>query len=99
MYQPENNRQINGNLEPEIGRKLDYIFGKATGRQHNFERSLSMLKALERIGIHDTSTSIIYLSKHFQPVFHNQLKVGNKKTLPTLHYYSFIILGNLCFST
>ncbi len=51
----------------QLGRKLDYVFGKAKGRQHNLERSLSMLKALERIGIHDTFTSRLYLTEHFQP--------------------------------
>jgi hypothetical protein len=78
MSQSDNNKRINGNLEPEIGRKLDYIFGKATGRQHNLDRSLSMLKALERIGLHDTSTSRIYLTKHFQQVFHNPESISSQ---------------------
>jgi hypothetical protein len=40
---------------PVIGRKLDYMFGLATGKKHNIDRSKSMLKLLNKIGIEDTT--------------------------------------------
>lgn len=36
---------------PELGRKLDYVFGKTTSNKHNIERSLDMERQLNRIGI------------------------------------------------
>lgn len=34
-------------------KKLDFLFGKATGRLHNINRSLAMLRQLEKIGFFD----------------------------------------------
>jgi len=55
-------------LKPDLGRKLDYLFGQATGRQHNRDRSFSMFLELRRIGIHDTRTSRLYLTEHLRQV-------------------------------
>lgn len=74
----DDDKHINGNLKPEIGRKLDYVFGKAIGRQHNLDRSLSMLKALEKIGIHDTPTSRIYIADHLEKVFYNPDNIASQ---------------------
>ena len=38
---------------PDLGNKLDYAFGKATGNKHNLDRSMGMLRELEQIGIRD----------------------------------------------
>jgi RHS repeat-associated protein len=38
---------------PQIGNKLEYVFGKATGSLHNMQRSVQMLSQLNRIGIFD----------------------------------------------
>lgn len=65
-------------LKPDIGRKLDYLFGKATGRQHNLDRSLSMLKALERIGLYETPTSRSYIAEHLEQVFYNQENISSQ---------------------
>lgn len=40
--------------EPIIGKKLDYLFGKASGREHNLLRTAGMDKQLQRVGISDT---------------------------------------------
>lgn len=40
---------------PDLGNKLDYAFGQATGRQHSVDRSRSMLQELEKIGIRDNA--------------------------------------------
>jgi len=54
-----------------IGNKLDYVFGMATGRAHNIERSQSMAAELRRIGIHDTTTNRTMLQGHFNSVLNN----------------------------
>ncbi|WP_345231342.1 hypothetical protein, partial [Olivibacter ginsenosidimutans] len=38
-----------------IGTKLEYVFGKATGSAHNIERSTGMLRQLESVGIFDNA--------------------------------------------
>ncbi len=52
----------------DLGDKLDYLFGKATGIKHNIQRSKSMLAELRKIGIHDTPASREYLAKHLNDV-------------------------------
>ena len=41
------------NKKPDIGNKMEYIFGNATGSSHNISRSLSMERELNSIGIFD----------------------------------------------
>jgi hypothetical protein len=55
----------------DIGRKLEYLFGNATGRAHNLERSADMLRQMERIGLPDTLANRQLMSKHFQDVLNN----------------------------
>ena len=52
----------------KLGNKLDFIFGKATGSEHNIERSKSMLRQLQRIGIFDTAANRAYLKQHLNEV-------------------------------
>ena len=48
--------------QADLGNKLQYFFGQATGTQHNIERSQDMLRQLERIGLHDNPASRQYLA-------------------------------------
>ncbi|MCW5971694.1 MAG: hypothetical protein KIT57_24580 [Blastocatellales bacterium] len=48
----------------ELGSKLDYILGKATGNAHNVERSAGMLRELERIGLPDSAATRELLTNH-----------------------------------
>jgi RHS repeat-associated protein len=41
-------------LTVQLGSKLDYVLGKATGAAHNVERSTGMLRELEKIGLPDS---------------------------------------------
>jgi len=59
------------NRTADIGRKLEYLFGNATGRAHNLERSADMLRQMERIGLPDTLANRQLMSKHFQDVLNN----------------------------
>lgn len=49
-------------------KKLDFLFGKGGGNQHNINRSRTMLRQLEIIGLPDTPESRDYLANHLQSV-------------------------------
>ena len=62
-------------LAPEIGRKLDYVLGRATGSAHNVERSTQMLKQLESVGLHDTAATRQLLGSHLDDVLNNSSNI------------------------
>jgi RHS repeat-associated protein len=66
-------------IMPSLGRKLEYLFGRATGRSHNIERSQGMLKQLESIGLPDSPQSRDLLEKHFADVLSSPSSIA--KTL------------------
>ncbi len=51
---------------PDLGRKLDYVLGRATGSSHNIERSQEMLRQMERIGLLDKEGTRTYLADHLK---------------------------------
>ena len=51
-----------------LGRKLDYILGKATGSVKNVQRSQSMLREMERAGLPDSPATRQYLTEHLTQV-------------------------------
>ncbi len=57
--------------EAVIGKELDYLFGRATGRQHNLDRSADMLRQMERIGMPDSSGNRRIMTDHFQNVLND----------------------------
>ena len=44
-------------LVPELGRKLEYFLGRASGNAHAIQRSTQMLSQLERIGLPDSAAT------------------------------------------
>jgi RHS repeat-associated protein len=60
----------------QLGSKLEYFFGKATGSLHNIDRSKSMLAQLERIGLHDTPASRQYFTEHLTTVLNNPSSIA-----------------------
>ena len=69
---------------PELGRKLDFMFGKATGSAHNVQRSRDMLRQLQRIGLHDTPANRAYIEEHLTMVLNdpnNIVAVRNGRTI------------------
>ena len=58
-------------LHPDIGNKLNYIFGQATGLQHNIERSIQMYNQLKSIGIWDTPYWREYLNNFIVNLYNN----------------------------
>ena len=57
-----------GGNNADLGNKLDYLFGKASGNKHNIERSKAMQVELQKIGIHNTSSGRKYISNHLNDV-------------------------------
>jgi hypothetical protein len=55
----------------QIGTKLEYVFGKATGSVHNIERSKGMLKQLKSVGIFDNAEGRSLLKSHLESVFNS----------------------------
>ncbi len=55
----------------ELGRKLNYFLGQATGSAHNIDRSLGMLRQLQSIGLHDNPATRNYLTQHLAKTLKN----------------------------
>jgi RHS repeat-associated protein len=51
-----------------LGRKLEYLLGNATGNAHNIQRSTTMAPELGRIGLHDSTATRQYLTQHLNQV-------------------------------
>ncbi|MEU4395898.1 polymorphic toxin-type HINT domain-containing protein [Kribbella sp. NPDC023855] len=62
---------VHNSCGPEIGTKLEYFFGNATGNAHNIQRSGDMASQLNRIGIGDSAGGRALFSAHLNEVFHN----------------------------
>ena len=52
-----------GYRSPELGNKLDYLFGKSKGDDHSVTRSLSLSDSLEQIGIRDNPAGRKYMTE------------------------------------
>jgi RHS repeat-associated protein len=73
ISQEEADRLLNGGVQIaaqviDLGNKLNYIFGKATGDPHNVQRSTDMLRSLEKIGLPDTPANRQYIAEHLADV-------------------------------
>lgn len=69
-----------GESNADLGNKLDYLFGKGTGSQHNIERSNAMKAELNKIGIQDTTSGRDYLTEHLNNVLKAPSNISNVKT-------------------
>ena len=58
------------NVQPDLGNKLNYLFGQATGTVHNIQRSLQMLKQLNSIGILDNPANRAYITEKITESFY-----------------------------
>jgi len=78
--------------QPVLGRKLDYLFGFATGNQHNIHRSTAMLNQMNRIGISDTAANRAYMTTALTNAFHyaQPIAQGNGRYLR-----EFLLMGPL----
>ncbi|MDJ1484208.1 DUF6443 domain-containing protein [Cytophagaceae bacterium YF14B1] len=60
----------------QIGTKLEYVFGNATGKVHNIERSTEMLRSLQNIGIFDNAVGRAVMAEHLQEAFSNGIRMA-----------------------
>ncbi|BBO59021.1 hypothetical protein [Mycoavidus sp. B2-EB] len=59
----------------KIEEKLQYFFGKATGTKHNTDRSIGMLRELEKIGLSDTPAARQYLAQSILEAYNNPANI------------------------
>jgi len=64
-----------GNRAADLGNKLDFILGRATGRQHNIDRSVDMLRQLESRGLFDSPATREYLTEHLNQVLNDPTSI------------------------
>ena len=76
---PANSSAQSSNIKADLGNKLDYAFGQATGSQHNIERSIANANQLSKIGIHNNEIGRQIVQDHF---------------IETFNTYSSIIMEN-----
>jgi hypothetical protein len=67
----EQSPSMPGTLLPQLGSKLEYFFGRATGTAHNVERSTQMLSQLESIGLPDTPAARQYITEQLTRVLND----------------------------
>ncbi len=63
--------KISARQTAELGIKLDYQLGKATGNEHNISRSKGLLKEMEKLGFDDNSSNRKYFQKYYNDVLNN----------------------------
>lgn len=68
---------IESGSKADLGNKLDYLFGKASGNKHNIERSKAMQAELQKIGIHNTPSGREYISNHLSNVLNDPTNISN----------------------
>lgn len=66
---------IEGSGKAELGRKLDYIFGNATGSKHNIDRSIAMERQLNSIGIFNNAEGRQLVEKNLIEAFNNPASI------------------------
>lgn len=66
-----------GRSKADLGNKLDYLFGKGKGSQHNIERSKAMKTELSKIGIQDTTSGRQYLTEHLNNALNDSSNIRN----------------------
>jgi RHS repeat-associated protein len=73
-------------LVPQIGSKLDYLLGQATGSAYTVQRSLSMAAALSKIGLSDSPETRAYITEKITQAFNDpsSLEAGSSSVRDTL---------------
>ena len=74
-YKPSPVEKVAAKMGANIGTKLEYVFGKATGSAHNIERSTGMLRQLESVGIFDDAAGRALLNSHFQGTYNSSIGI------------------------
>lgn len=68
----------NNKAEPEFGNKIDYLFGKAKGNQHNLERTNGMKNELEiKMEITDNYDNRSYIMQKLKESYYDNNSIAN----------------------
>jgi RHS repeat-associated protein len=78
-------------LIPNLGRKLEYILGNATGAAHNLERTAEMARQMQRIGLPDTLTTRQVLTEHLTAVLNNPSNIARIQANGNIVRESFLM--------
>ena len=86
---------------PELGRKLEYFLGNATGNAHNIQRSTQMLSQLNRIGLSDNPATPQYLTKHLTRLINDPSNIARVEAMGRVVRESLLMgpTGGLKFET
>ena len=74
---------------PNLGSKIEYPLGNATGNLHNVQRSKSMANQLGKIGIHDNDAGRKILVDHFENTYYNNLNIINENEITIVNSLLF----------
>jgi len=77
----------------ELGEKLKYLFGQATGRLHNLERSAQMQRQLNSIGIFDNPEGRELLTKLLNDALNNPNTITGISSRSGYTIREFLIVG------
>ena len=70
-----NTKKLSKVNRAQIDKKLDFLFGKATGRAHNLHRTKSMQISLQKIGVHDNKVGREALIEHLEKICNDQTNI------------------------
>ncbi len=70
--------------EAELGNRLEYFFGNATGSAHNIERSQEMLASLSRIGITNDAEGRALLEDFLQSQYDDKSSISSEENGKTI---------------
>jgi hypothetical protein len=79
----------------DLGRKLDYLYGKATGSPHNVERSQQMLGQLNSIGLPDTPENRAYIAAQLEAAYLDPSSVVGPGRAPGSLVRESLLMGPL----
>lgn len=68
-------RQQITRVAPQLGNKLSYVFGQATGTPHNIARSQDMLRQMARIGLSDSGAGRAVVREHLAEVLNTATNI------------------------
>ena len=84
----------NGGNKADLGKKLDYQFGKAGGNKHNIDRTNGLKAEMDKLGFDDTLENRAYFEQYYNDILNDSSNiVGVPKTASYVengvtHYYT-----------
>lgn len=69
---------------PDLGRKLEYLFGNATGSKQNSDRSIALARQLNRIGIQGDANGRAIVTEHLTLALNNPMNIVSQQGVRTV---------------